>query len=325
MMSLEQIKGSLFGLAIGDALGFPHEFRSLADVKASLGARGITDFVAVNDERFVKKVGGPNHPAGTFTDDTQMTLALTLGLLDAKSQDLETTMNAIAKHFIEWSMSPDNNRAPGNTCMRGAQNLARGIHLSEAGIAESKGCGSIMRVAPFAWWFANVDDIANFALDSSRLTHRHNTSLVACAAGALMVHFAALQKGGEEIHKIITHLLSGRDQEFDLLFARVPHAVSLEPDEALRQGMLGESWIAEEAAASALYSYWRHENDYAACVLEGANSAGDSDSIAAIAGSISGARLGFENIPQKWRADIEKRETLLTIAERVAIERPGDS
>lgn len=70
-MSYDKIYGCLLGGACGDALGAPVEFMSLPEIRARYGAGGIT--------RFDKAYGG----VGLVTDDTQMTLLTTEGLIRA--------------------------------------------------------------------------------------------------------------------------------------------------------------------------------------------------------------------------------------------------
>jgi ADP-ribosylglycohydrolase len=128
----------LFGLALGDALGYPTEFMKLSAIKARYGAAGIQE---------------PPLPA-LYTDDTQMTLALVEGVLDiGKDARIDLLMNAIGQRFIQWANSPENNRAPGMTCMKGVQNFQRGLAWRESGLASSKGCGSAMRVAPLGYFY----------------------------------------------------------------------------------------------------------------------------------------------------------------------------
>src|SRR4051794_14633493 len=106
----------LFGLALGDALGAPTEFLKLSEIKRGYGVRGIQE---------------PPDPA-LYTDDTQMTLALTEGLLDAGlDADLDTQMNAVGKRFVEWLNSLENDRAPGMTCISGAERYEAGYAWSE--------------------------------------------------------------------------------------------------------------------------------------------------------------------------------------------------
>ncbi len=80
---------------------------------------------------------------------------------------------------------------------------------------------------------------------------------------------------------------------------------------------LGRGSVGEEAVALALYCFLRCPDDYKKTVLRGANTNGDSDSIASIAGSISGARLGAGGIPEEWIARVENTDALASLAERL--------
>lgn len=137
IMDSNKTKGIIFGLAIGDALGFPAEFMSIPQIKAKYGQSGIEDLP---------------EPA-LFTDDTQMSIAITESLITSGENDIETIMKTIRNEFIKWLHSPENNRAPGRTCLAGVANMELGLHWSESGIARSKGCGSAMRAAPIGYLY----------------------------------------------------------------------------------------------------------------------------------------------------------------------------
>ena len=316
---LEQFTGCLIGLAVGDALGYPAEFRSREQILRNIGPDGITDFLDIKDPRFDRPfILGPDLPPGTYTDDTQMSIALARGLLDATGHDLDEQMNAVATHFVAWSISPDNNRSPGGTCMTGCDNLRRGVPWRTAGVANSKGCGSAMRVAPIGLLYVDdLDAVERVARASSLLTHGHPAALAGAAAAALMVALAARGAGPELMYREIIRRCGGESPDFDSCFADLPGLVEKPPEEVLierQRGGLGEAWVAEEAAVSALYCYWRHPDDYRAAVLAAVNTDGDSDSIAAITGSVLGARLGLSGIPAPWVRDVEDSEPLQDLA-----------
>jgi ADP-ribosylglycohydrolase len=73
-------------------------------------------------------------------------------------------------------------------------------------------------------------------------------------------------------------------------------------------------WAAHEAIAAALYVFVRHPSEPRAAILEGANTPGDSDSIASIAGALVGARCGLGALPAEWVRDVERSEELLALA-----------
>jgi ADP-ribosylglycohydrolase len=149
------------------------------------------------------------------------------------------------------------------------------------------------------------------------LTHGHDAAIEGAAGGALAVYLALQGKEPSEIHQEIVQTCAGRSADFDVCLAKVPAAISRPPGEVLIDGELGESWVAEEAIASALFCVWRHPGDFAAGVLEAVNTDGDSDSIACIAGGILGARLGLAAIPQKWRDGVEDAVALHALGERL--------
>ena len=102
---------------------------------------------------------------------------------------------------------------------------------------------------------------------------------------------------------------SGISNEFNQAISKVSECLEYDDEEKALK-VLGDGWIGEEAVALALYCFLKSPDDYVKTVLRGANTSGDSDSIACIAGGISGARLGFDAIPEDWCARIEKADYL---------------
>jgi len=82
-------------------------------------------------------------------------------------------------------------------------------------------------------------------------------------------------------------------------------------------------WAAHEAIAAACYIFARHPSDPAAAILEGANTPGDSDSLATLAGALTGARCGLDALPPAWVHDVERSDELRGLARRVRTVEPG--
>ncbi len=301
-MSLLSAEALLFGLALGDALGYPTEFLSLKEIKVRYGAQGIQELPT---------------PA-LYTDDTQMTIALINGLLDAGlTSDVDDQMRAIAHYFIQWLNSPENNRAPGNTCLAATCNLAAGQHWRQSGLP-SKGCGAAMRVAPLGYFYQFHPDMLYRVADATAIiTHNHPTARAAAIAAAYLVKLALDGVPPEAYLREVMAFTDGLSDEFDYTLLRVGHVLAWN-DEESALNHIGQGWVADEAVALALYCVMRYPDDYVACVRRAANSQGDSDSIACIAGGISAARLGLEAIPQEWRERCERRDTLQALARQMA-------
>ena len=293
-MNKDKAKGIIYGLAIGDALGRPTEFMSLSGIKETYGHTGITVLP---------------EPA-LYTDDTQMSIAVAEALITAGDQDIELIMSAVREEFIKWCHSPENNRAPGNACLTGVANMEKGKRWTESGVEGSKGCGSAMRVAPIGYLYRDhPEKLKEVAKATGICTHRHLTADAACIGAAYLVKLAL---DGVSPDQMIPKLLSftkGISEEFDEAIQKVEECLNWE-DEEKALNYLGEGWIGEEAVALALYCFLRYPDNYEKVVIRGANTDGDSDSIACIGGSISGAYLGVEAIPEDWIRRIEKTNYL---------------
>lgn len=309
----ERIAGAVFGAAIGDAMGHPTEFMSMEDIRSQWGAAGVTGF-----ELWCTCDGVRYAP---YTDDTQMAEAVIRGLLDGGDQglDLDSTMRVLAKHFIEWSKHPQGgHRAPGNACLAGCVQLAQGVPWREAGGPTAGGCGSVMRAWPFGLMFQDdVEKAEQWAVEHSRLTHNDPIALAACAALAVGT---ALLVRGEATDVVVPAMVKAAGR----WCATTAHMIEHAADEA-RSGVLPKitfdrlrGWAAHEAIAAAVYVFMRHQDDPHAAILEGANTPGDSDSIASIAGALVGARCGLSAFPADWVRDVERSSELLALAQRIA-------
>ncbi|MFO7761888.1 MAG: ADP-ribosylglycohydrolase family protein [Thermodesulfobacteriota bacterium] len=307
-MNLNQAEGIIFGLAIGDAIGAPVEFIGLDEIQQRYGSEGITK---------------PPVPA-LYTDDTQMTIAITEALIRQGECDVETIMEAVREEFVDWRHSPDNNRAPGNACLIGVSQMERGIHWSESGIPDSKGCGSAMRVATIGYLYQdNPSKLKEVAAITSMSTHGHPTATASAVGAAYLVKLALENHAPENIIPSLLSFTQGISTEFDQHISRIESCLSWQDEEEALE-YLGRGWIGEEAVALALYCFLRYPDDYRSAVIRAANTNGDSDSIACIAGSISGAYLGAERIPPEWKSRIEKADYLKDLALRL-FQKKGNS
>ncbi len=306
-MALEdRYHGCTVGLAIGDALGMPTEFLSLREIRDQFGPEGVTDL----------EPGA--YPAGHFTDDTQMTLALAEGILAAGvDAPVDEIMTEVAREFVAWNEDPvGGHRAPGNTCQTGCRNLAGGSPWREAGVEWSKGCGSAMRAAPLGLaWPGEYERIREIGVAQSIATHGHPCALAGSVAVGALVSMALEDERPESMLRRTVDLTQDISDEFADHLWTIREALDREPEDAW--ALLGEGWVAEEAVAGALYCFLVSPDDYRATVLRAANTDGDSDSLACIAGAISGAHNGLDAIPQDWRDRVERRDELREVAWRL--------
>jgi ADP-ribosylglycohydrolase len=307
LLDRDRARAMLFGLALGDSLGWPVEFMGRPEILANYGRAGIQ---------------APPDPA-LYTDDTQMSAAVAEALVEAGERDLDVLMGAVARNFIGWKRDPTTpQRAPGATSIRGVNALERGAPWREAGVRDSKGGGACMRVAPVGYFYQyEPGRLQSVARAQGVLTHRHPTSDAACMAAAYLVKLALEAVDPADYPQRVLKFVGGLAPEFDQAIERVPEVLAWADEEAALNHIgptRGGGWIAEEAVAMALYCVMRYPTDYVAAVRLGANISGDSDSVASIAGGILGARLGTSALPAEWIARLENRPYLQDLAERLA-------
>ena len=87
LVDRDRARGLIYGLALGDALGWPVEFMELPQILSKYGRGGIYE---------------PPDPA-LYTDDTQMSAAVAEALIEAGQHDLDVLMGAVARNFIGYS------------------------------------------------------------------------------------------------------------------------------------------------------------------------------------------------------------------------------
>lgn len=348
-ISLDKYRGCLIGGAIGDALGAPIEFMDLDTIKSIYGERGVCDYVEF-----------PNN-IGEFTDDTQMTLFTAEGLLRAYHRftlkGINGALHAIVHHsYLRWLHTQGvlvnkdkimhgvydiengwlikekdlyNRRAPGNTCLNAlASGLAGNINNP---INDSKGCGTIMRVAPIGLFFNyNNKEAFKFACELSSITHGHPTGFL--SAGFFASVISDLAKGLKleiSIDNAIT-ILKSWDSHQETLDAVMKCKELFNKTKMNKKHdfetieLLGAGWVAEEALSISLYSSLIFENDFKNGVLYSVNHSGDCDSTGSITGNILGVINGESSIPQNWIKKLKFSDIVFRIAEDLHTKVKGD-
>jgi ADP-ribosylglycohydrolase len=327
-VELDRVRGCLFGTAFGDALGAPTEFmRSTAQIRAAF----LPD--------------GPREPRGTpwrVTDDTQMMLAVGDALLEAiDTPDLRTAApGALSRAFVRWYHDPDNNRAPGNTCLRACEGIIRGQGWMEATVMGSKGCGANMRVQPVGLLdparFTDAE-VAGLAQLQAAITHGHPTGLAAADLTARAIRLLITGTAPADLSgQLRAWAMSQREvYHADWLGALWRRSQDPSPQAFMRRGWeeclgildrldaallnppaddpcdaTGEGWIAEEALGSGLLCFLLYAHSPQDAIWRGAVTRGDSDSIACLAGAFAGAWHGMGGWPEGWAARVEYKEDL---------------
>ena len=309
----DRVLGCLLGGAVGDALGYPVEFLSEPEILRQYGPAGI---------QTLAQAGSP----ARVSDDTQMTLFAANAWIygcSGEGWDIATTWLA----YREWLGTQGDEsrmgkprmwiygdrrlharRAPGNTCLSAIRFSDRGGTMKNP-VNNSKGCGTVMRAAPYGLMPGSREAAMERAAADAALTHGHPLAWGSSAWLAACVH-ALVEGAGPLADRVADIKLPQRLNPDGTLLALVQKAIALANREDVTDleaiHALGEGWVAEEALAIALFCALRHRDDFAAALRAAVNHKGDSDSTGAICGNILGAWLGAEAVAKAF--DLEQLE-----------------
>lgn len=293
----DRYRGVLLGVACGDALGGPVEFKSRADI-AERFPDGVREFVGG---------GWLDLDPGEITDDTQQTLILCRALTDA-GLDLA----AFGEGLLAWYRSAP--KDIGNTTVVALRALASGASPTESGEAAlaargERGAaanGAVMRCAPVALRFRNEPAaLVQASLDSARVTHAESRA----AWGSVAVNQA------------IVHLLNGGS------IANVSAAaVGGIPDERVSEAVLAAAALPRNEVAAGGFvletvgaSFWALTNFSTAeeIIVQAVSLGEDADSTGAVVGALAGAAFGAAALPTRWREKVQYRDELIEQADRL--------
>jgi len=306
---ISKYQGCLLGLAIGDALGAPVEFLSLPEIKKRYGKDGITDFYAW---------GG--FKPGSYTDDTQMSLATAVGCIRAyqrwSERGIGDLVSVVYHRYLEWLESqndPEQRRGPGRACLSALQSGKMGTMKEK--INDSKGCGGVMRTAPVGLAFPS-DRAFQEGAKYAAITHGHPSGYL--PAGFLSAMISYIIEGKtltEAIDLCIGQLIQYDGHSETLKKIELVHQLSISQksvEESIQT--IGEGWVGEEALAISLYCSLKFSDHWERGTLAAVNHSGDSDSTGSITGAILGTLLGVELIPRPWVRKVEESDRITKIA-----------
>lgn len=306
----------MIGHAVGDALGVPVEFSSREEVDA-------------NPVEDMEGFGTYPYPAGTWSDDTSMSIAA-LDSLAKGAIDWDEIMCNFGKWLQDGDYTPSGEAFDaGRTCVRAIINyFAHNMTALESGEAaeHSNGNGSLMRIHPFVLYLyskgnLDLDTIHN----ASALTHAHERSQMACGIYSFVLwellkspSKAAIVRGLNKAKRFY-HGWDEMKSYYKMLFRRIGltelHFEDPDTFERPKRDEIKSSGYVVDTIEAAIWCLM-NTHGYKECVLTAVNLGDDTDTVAAIAGGLAGALYGYDDIPQEWRDTLIKREYIEEMCER---------
>jgi len=278
----DRAQGCAVGAAIGDALGMPLEF----------GPRRPAG-------RMVREMTEGRLPPGTFTDDTEMALALAEGLLAQRSlapaDDPAGLAGTIAQRFVAWYQAGPsdvgNHTRSVLARIAAGETWERAVNAVQRGRPDSAGNGSVMRCWPVA--LARWNDLDRLLAGSrrqSQVTHPHPE----CVAGSAFVNVT------------IYYLLRGASPEeavtkaLETVEMPEPLRATIEAAPGRRREELENSGWVRHTLESAVWGLLT-TGSFEEAAVQVVNLGHDADTAGTVVGALAGAAYGLEAIPSRWR------------------------
>lgn len=299
----DRVLGLLLGGALGDAVGAPFE-----------GALTV-------DPRHLERVIRGHEPL-RWTDDTALQLALAEHVADHATDDQVVDDELVLALAEAWRAEPERGYGP-NPPRIFAAALAGGdwrasVHDAFGG-SGSLGNGGAMRVAPVGALPGRVERIAEIARRSAAVTHAHPVGQEAAAVIAVAAYRALrAPAGSSDPRGTLTRCVAviSTEELRGAIRAAWSAAERHDPHEAAE--VTGNGVAAHESVAAALAAGLRHPDDPVAAISFAVRMAGDTDTIAAMTGSLVGSRTGARALPVELTARLEERERIEAVAARLA-------
>lgn len=303
-----RISNGIIGFAIGDALGVPVEFKS----RNELELNPITDMVGD---------GTYNLPAGTWSDDTSMTLATMDSIINKRTIDT----NDIADKFLDWFRNAKYT-ATNETFDIGRTTL-QALAKYELKICEASKCGenneysngngSLMRILPIAYYIYHKEitdnqKIYNIIKEVSSITHSHEISILGCY---IYVKFVLELLNGE--NKISAYKKI-QNQDYSMFgsntIKKYSRILNNEIQKLDKDNISTSGYVVSTLEATMWL--FLNSNNYNSTIIKAVNMGEDTDTVAACTGGLLGLYYGIENIQDKWKQRLKKYKYIIELCDK---------
>jgi len=301
-------KDILFGVAVGDALGVPVEFKS----RHTIAQKPVTDMTGF---------GTYNLPPGTFSDDSSLAFCL------AEALTQEFSLQKIGNNFVAWLnnnyWTPRGNVFDvGIATSQAIRRLQRGCKPELAGGMDvsDNGNGSLMRILPLLVHVKDKEPGERYKITKqvSSITHGHIRSIIACFYYLEFARQIINRTDKFQIYKnlqteIPEHLnsLSINPNEIKLFDRLLNGNIYDLPD----KGIFSSGYVLHTLEAS-IWCLLTTDN-YKTATLKAVNLGEDTDTTGAVTGGLAGLLYGSDTIPKSWLQQIAKKDDIEDLADRL--------
>lgn len=300
METKDKIYGTIFGQAIGDALGLGTEFMSKKEVREKY-PDGLKEY-----SQIIRDYHRAKFQPGSWSDDTDMMLCIANAIIEDKGINLHT----IARNFKQWVYAPET-RGVGQTTLKVlsiAEYVEKPHQVAELiwRMTRTKNAanGSVMRTAIIG---LKKENVAQTAEDVCKLTHFDPRCVGSCVIVSEIINHLIWHDEQLSYSQIITI-----GNKYDKSIAEYIDKAYYNGIESLELDEPSSIGYTLKALGSALWCLF-HANNFEEGLLRVVNEGGDADTNAAVACAMLGAKFGYTSIPQKYTDGLTRKSDLMRI------------
>ena len=280
MNTKERVINGLLGQAVADGVGNPFEFEDEFQEGQVVSNANSCRTIVISDDTQMAMFGlEAILNLNNFCDDYEAALIYSYSEWYLTQYQVYTKTHTFATGLLKYNQM-FSRQAPGHTCLSAIKTLMDGKVVEN----DSCGCGSVMRLLPFVLLFDSMkfEEVLDIAIMSGNITHKHPQN------------------------KVATTLCM--ETYFDIIFGKVV------PKNATSIKQLGEGWTALECVEMAIWAY-SHAKTFDELLELSITHKGDSDSVAAIAGSFWG--VSGKEVPEKYINKIDALRPIKYLISRI--------
>ncbi|NAS30029.1 ADP-ribosylglycohydrolase family protein [Flavobacteriaceae bacterium R38] len=306
-MNINKLKGGIFGVTIGDALGVPVEFKS-------------REFLRVNPVKDFLGYLCWNQPPGTWSDDSSLTLCLIDSLINGF--DIED----IGQKFANWYQNGywgAHHKVfdVGGSIRCSLERIIAGESARFSGgfFEYDNGNGSLMRILPMVYFLQNERSIEERFMkirEVSSITHANLRSVLSCF---IYTEYALLLLKGDDKYlayqKIKKQLVDFvEEKDFNQREIKLFERVLIQDIFDINESEIKSSGYVLHSLEASLWCFLNTDS-YQEAVLKAVNLGDDTDTTAAITGGLAGLYYGYDKIPENWKKEVARFNDIESLIE----------
>jgi ADP-ribosylglycohydrolase len=310
-----RIKGTFYGAAVGNSLGGTCLGMNRKEIMLSVGIRGVRDFTPALSKSLL-----PTYEPGSMLSDSLMALEIGRSLVAAGGKFDPTEMKQRLTRLLQCKEFLDS--SPGAHCLLPLRRMADDAPTEEND-PDSTHVSAAVR-AFFIGCLPKENDVVAIAVEQAKLSQADARVWAASAVIANSIHDlvhgmrldteAEVREFVRKQYEIATKIEPRFAESWDDIAPDLDYS---SPADDLPYSLINVDSHVNEAVPTAVGIFLIFRHDFEEAVSAAASCGGDTDTVAAIVGALSGAYHGASAIPERWLNRLLQREDLEQVSDQL--------